>query len=100
MAWSAANVEPAPVLTVTVEVPPFSAMLAVLTEMPSTGAASSSAIAMLCCVPTAFAPIAASTRIVSASSSMMSSMPVTVVLTVETSSPEPAGSVSDFEPIA
>ena len=86
--------------TVTAEVPPFSAMLAGPTEISSTGASSSSVIAIDCRVPTADTPMAASMRMSSASSSMMSSMPVTVVPIIETSSPEPAGRVRDFDRIA
>ena len=92
-----AYVDPVPVVTVTVEVPPFSAMARSLTDISSTGAKSSSSMTIDCCAPTATAPMAASMSMVSASSSILSSTPVTIVVTVETSSPEPAGRVRDFD---
>ena len=94
---------PVLVVTVTVETPPFSEMEPGATPSVGTGATSSSVMVMPCCVPTAAAPMAASMRMSSASSSMMSLMPVTVVLTMETSSPsipsspKPAGRVRDLD---
>ena len=91
---SVAKVEPAPVPTVSVETPPFSAMPAGCAVNTSTGAASSSSMVTVRRVPKPAPARMPSIRMVSASSSMMSSTPVNVVSTVEAARPTPAGSVS------
>ena len=83
-----------PVLTVSVETPPFSATLEGWAVNASTGASSSSAMVTLWRVPKAVPAREASMRTVSASSSMRSSTPVSVAVTSEAFNPTPAGSVS------
>ena len=90
---SVRKVGPLPVLTVTVEVPPSSAMSALFTEMDSAG--NDSIMVTVCAVPTAVPPTAALTTMVSLSSSVESLVAVMVVV-MELC---PAVSVSDSEPM-
>ena len=98
-AWSVSNVEPAPVPTVTLEVPAASEITALLTPSDSTGAESSSVMVMVRAVPTSTLLCVAVITTVSASSSILSCTAVMVVAMDEAAVPEPAGSVSDFEPM-
>ena len=95
--WSVSKVEPAPVLTVTMEVPPASSSVCADTSSDSTGNASSSATVTVSCEPTAGAeppvPRFASMRIVSLGSSILSCTAVTVVVMDEGAVPTPAGRV-------
>ena len=82
----------APVLTVSVEAPAASAMVALFTDTDSDGAASSSVMVTLSCEPMAAPLCEAVISTVSASSSMMSCTAVTVAVTEV----DPAVSISDF----
>ena len=89
MVWLAVKAEPL-VLTVTVEVPPASAMRALFTDTDaSAGAASSSVMVTVCCEPMVVLLCEAVISTVSASSSKASCTAVTVAVTEV----EPAASV-------
>ena len=80
--------------TVTVETPPFSAILAGSAVNTNTGGSSSSVIVTVCGNPKPVPARKASITTVSSSSSILSSRAVSVVVTVEAVRPTPAGSVS------
>ena len=90
MVWLVVKVEPLAV-TVTVEVPAASAMVAGLALTVSIGAPSSSVMVTVCCVPMVTLLCEAVISTVSASSSSRSSTAVTVAVT----DISPASSVSD-----
>ena len=81
MTWSVVKADPL-VLTVTATVPPDSPTVSLLTETEdSAGAASSSVMVMVCCVPMAALLCEAVISTVSASSSKTSCTAVTVAIT-------------------
>ena len=91
MVWSVAKVEPVPVLTVTVEVPPSSAIDSGSTESTSAGAASLSpmVIATVPAMPTLLEPGLPDSVRVSSGSSMVSSVGVRVNVAVALVAPAP-----------
>ena len=82
-------------LTVSVEAPAASAMVALFTDTANVGAASSSVMVTVCCVPKSSLLCEAVISTVSSPSLMVSCTAVTVAVTEV----DPAASVSDFESI-
>ena len=93
MVCACSKVEPLPVLTVSVADPAASSMLASSTVKVGTGASSSSVTV------TVTEPTAAVRTMASFGSSILSWMAVSVVVTIEGSSPTPADRVSVVWPI-